>query len=81
VLEHAEALALSAAQRERTKALFEAMKAEAVPLGERLIAEETTLDRLFATRSAAPAPWRRRRARSARRKPRSGPPICATTSP
>lgn len=55
VLEHAEALALSAAQRERTKALFEAMKAEAVPLGERLIAEETALDRLFATRSAAPA--------------------------
>jgi Spy/CpxP family protein refolding chaperone len=54
-LEHADALGLSAAQRERTKALFEAMKAEAVPLGERLIAEETTLDRLFATRSAAPA--------------------------
>ena len=50
VLEHADALRLTAEQRERTKALLETMKAEAVPLGERLIEQETALDRLFATR-------------------------------
>jgi hypothetical protein len=33
VLENADALGLSAEQRERTKGLFEAMKAEAVPVG------------------------------------------------
>jgi Spy/CpxP family protein refolding chaperone len=55
VLEQAEALGLSPAQRERTRALFEAMRAEAVPLGERLIKEETALDRLFATKSVEPA--------------------------
>src|SRR5215207_1242204 len=55
VLEHADALALSPAQRERTKALFETMKAEAMPLGERLIEEETALDRLFATKTAGPS--------------------------
>ena len=54
-LENADALAMSPAQRERTKALFEAMKAEAVPLGERLIREETELDRLFATKAVRPA--------------------------
>jgi Spy/CpxP family protein refolding chaperone len=54
-LEHADALALSPEQRERTEALFEAMKAEAVPLGERLIQQEAELDRLFATRTVEPA--------------------------
>jgi Spy/CpxP family protein refolding chaperone len=54
-LEHADALGLSAAQRERTEALFDRMKAEAVPLGERLIEEETALDRLFATKSVEPS--------------------------
>jgi Spy/CpxP family protein refolding chaperone len=50
VLEHADALGLSVEQRQRTTALFEAMKAEAVPVGERLIEQEARLDRLFAAR-------------------------------
>ena len=50
VLENADALGLSAEQREHTKGLFEAMKAEAVPVGERLIEQEAKLDRLFADR-------------------------------
>ncbi len=55
VLEHADALSLNPAQRERTKALFEAMRAEAVPLGERLIQQEADLERLFATKAVQPA--------------------------
>ncbi|HEX2255328.1 MAG TPA: periplasmic heavy metal sensor [Afifellaceae bacterium] len=51
VLEHADALALSGAQRERTEALFEAMLAETTSLGEQLIRQETALDRLFASKS------------------------------
>lgn len=54
-LEHADALGLDAAQRARTEALFEAMKSEAVPLGERLIAQEAELDGLFAGRKVTPA--------------------------
>lgn len=53
-LEHAAALDLTAEQRSRTQALFDAMKAEAIPLGERLIAQEATLQRLFASRSVRP---------------------------
>jgi hypothetical protein len=48
VLEHADALKLTANQQQRTQAMYEAMKAETIPLGERLIAQETTLDRAFA---------------------------------
>src|SRR3712207_3634333 len=55
VLEHADALGLSPSQRERTQGLFDAMKAEAVPLGERLIREEAELARLFATKAVQPA--------------------------
>ncbi|KAA2236023.1 periplasmic heavy metal sensor [Salinarimonas soli] len=55
VLELAEALALAPGQRARLQGLFDAMQAEAVPLGERVIAGETELDRLFAERRAAPA--------------------------
>ena len=55
VLEHADALGLSAEQRAQTQALFEAMKAEAVPVGERLIEQEAQLDRLFAGRQITPA--------------------------
>jgi len=55
VLENADALGLSAAQRDRTEKLFAAMKTEAVPLGERLIQQEAALDRLFVTRTVAPA--------------------------
>ncbi|MEX2128971.1 MAG: periplasmic heavy metal sensor [Xanthobacteraceae bacterium] len=54
VLEHADALNLSAEQRERTRALFAAMRAETVPLGEQLIAQEATLDRAFADRTVTP---------------------------
>jgi hypothetical protein len=50
VLEHAGSLALSDEQRARVQALYEAMRAETIPLGERLIGEETHLDRLFAER-------------------------------
>lgn len=51
VLELADKLNLSPAQRERTQKLFAAMKVEAVPLGEQLIAREEELDRLFAGRT------------------------------
>lgn len=47
VLELSDPLRLSEEQRTKTKALFDAMKAETIPIGERLIAEETALDRLF----------------------------------
>src|SRR3954468_20092332 len=46
-LEHADALELTVEQRQRTKALFDAMKSEAIPVGERLIKQETVLDQLF----------------------------------
>jgi Spy/CpxP family protein refolding chaperone len=54
VLEHADALALTDVQRGRVRDLFDAMKAEAVPLGERLIAEEADLDRQFAAKTITP---------------------------
>jgi hypothetical protein len=54
VLEHAEALALTAEQRTRTQALYDEMKAEAVALGEKLIAQEAALDRAFAERTVTP---------------------------
>jgi Spy/CpxP family protein refolding chaperone len=38
--------------------LFEAMKADAIPVGERLIEQETRLDRLFAERQITPASLR-----------------------
>ena len=51
VLELASPLGLSDDQRAKVGGLFDAMKREAVPLGERLIAAETALDRLFADRT------------------------------
>jgi Spy/CpxP family protein refolding chaperone len=54
VLELAERLQLTAEQRSAVEALYAAMKAAAVPIGERLIREEAELDRLFATRSVTP---------------------------
>src|SRR5204862_6262657 len=50
VLEFADALELSDDQRTRTQALLDAMKAATIPIGERIIADETALDRLFAER-------------------------------
>ena len=54
VLEFADRLALTQEQRAKVEALFAAMKAEAVPLGRRLIEEEAKLDRLFAERTVTP---------------------------
>lgn len=54
VLQLADHLALTPDQRARTQALFDRMRAEAVPLGERIVAEETALDRLFAERRITP---------------------------
>ena len=54
VLELADRLELGADQRDRIKGLFDAMKAEALPIGSRLIAQETELDRLFANRAITP---------------------------
>jgi Spy/CpxP family protein refolding chaperone len=46
-LELADRLGLSDKQRAQTQALFDAMKAETIPIGEHILAEETALDRLF----------------------------------
>jgi len=54
VLELADKLELTDAQRTRTRELFDAMKAEALPLGEKLLAEEGALDRQFADRAVTP---------------------------
>lgn len=48
VLELADALQLSHEQRLRTTQLVGAMKAQTIPIGRRIVAEETRLDRLFA---------------------------------
>ncbi|MBJ6128411.1 Spy/CpxP family protein refolding chaperone [Microvirga splendida] len=55
VLELGEKLALTGEQRTRVEELHAAMKGETVPLGERLIAQETDLDRQFATKSVTSA--------------------------
>lgn len=54
VLELADQLQLNTEQRQRVQALYEAMKAEAVPVGERLIEQEGALDREFAEQSILP---------------------------
>ncbi|WP_205738663.1 Spy/CpxP family protein refolding chaperone [Halomonas heilongjiangensis] len=54
VLELAEGLELTPAQRRRTEALFAEMQAEAVRLGERLIDSERALEALFADGRAEP---------------------------
>lgn len=55
VLELAAELGLSEAQGERMRRLVSEMKAEAMSLGERIVARETDLDRLFAGRAITPA--------------------------
>jgi hypothetical protein len=55
VLEHANALGLSEAQRVKMQDLIAAMKAEAMPLGEQLIAQEARLDRQFADKTITAA--------------------------
>ncbi|MDQ4136210.1 MAG: Spy/CpxP family protein refolding chaperone [Pseudomonadota bacterium] len=54
VLELAGPLGLTEAQTRRMRDLHAAMRAEAIPLGERLIAQEAALDHLFAARLATP---------------------------
>ena len=55
VLELAGPMGLTPMQRRQVEELHAAMKAETVPLGERLIAQEAELDRLFATKTVTPA--------------------------
>jgi len=55
VLELADALDLSGEQRAKVKELFTAMKAEAIPLGERLITQEAELDKAFAGKTITAA--------------------------
>ena len=47
-------LGLSAEQKARVQSLFDSMKAEAVPLGEKLLAQEAALDEQFNNRSVTP---------------------------
>jgi len=54
VLELADRLEWSAEQRAGVQQLFDSMKAEAVPLGNRLIEQEAGLDKQFADRSMTP---------------------------
>src|SRR4051812_6115140 len=54
LLELADRLELSADQKSRIRQLFESMKAEAVPVGTKLIDQEIALDRQFANRSVTP---------------------------
>jgi Spy/CpxP family protein refolding chaperone len=50
-IELAKELDLNAEQRNRVEALFAAMTAESIALGEKLIAQEADLDRQFATKT------------------------------
>jgi hypothetical protein len=54
VLELADKLELSSDQRAGMQRLFDAMKAEALPLGAKLIEQEAELDRQFAARTVTP---------------------------
>ncbi|MFC4173286.1 Spy/CpxP family protein refolding chaperone [Microvirga sp. GCM10011540] len=55
VLELGEQLGLTEEQRRRMQDLFDAMKAETIPIGERLIAQEIALDRQFSGRTVTAA--------------------------
>jgi Spy/CpxP family protein refolding chaperone len=54
VLELADKLDLSADQRASMQRLFDSMKAEAMPLGSKLIEQEADLDKQFADRTVTP---------------------------
>ena len=54
VLELADKLDLTSDQRAGVKALFDSMKAEALPLGSKLIQQESELDQQFAARIVTP---------------------------
>jgi len=55
VLELADRLQLSSDQAQRVRGLYEAMKSEAIAVGEKLITTELELDRQFAERKITPA--------------------------
>ena len=55
VLELSEELGLTAKQRTDVEGMYAAMKAETIPIGERLIRDETELDRQFASHAITPA--------------------------
>ncbi len=55
VLELAEQLQLTQQQRQRMRELTDQMKAEAVPIGEKLIEHERALDQAFARQQITPA--------------------------
>jgi Spy/CpxP family protein refolding chaperone len=55
VLELADQLQLTGEQRLKVRALTEQMKAEALPVGEKLIERERALDAAFASRAITPA--------------------------
>jgi Spy/CpxP family protein refolding chaperone len=55
VLALADQLELTAGQRAETQRLFDAMQAQAIVLGEQVIAGEASLDRLFASGTASDA--------------------------
>jgi hypothetical protein len=65
-LELAASLGLSEEQKRKTQASFEQMQAEAVRLGERVIAAEYELDRLFKDRRASVATVQESAAKAAR---------------
>jgi Spy/CpxP family protein refolding chaperone len=65
-LELAAPLGLGKEQKRKTQALFEQMQAEAVRLGERVIASEYELDRLFKDRQASVATVQESAAEAAR---------------
>jgi hypothetical protein len=52
LLELAGPIGLTEVQQQMVRGLFDAMKAETIPIGEQLIAQEAELDALFATRAA-----------------------------
>jgi hypothetical protein len=54
VLELADKLELTSDQRTQVQGLFASMKAEAQPIGKKLVAQEIELDRLFASRAITP---------------------------
>jgi Spy/CpxP family protein refolding chaperone len=55
VIELAKHLELTEAQHAEVQALFDAMQAETVPIGESLIKREVELERQFADRTVTPA--------------------------
>lgn len=54
VLEMADQLQLTDEQRSRIHQLFDTMQAEAIPIGEKLISQESALDREFAEKKIVP---------------------------